>query len=208
MADNGIFDQTLDPWELKKFNGADGNISLTPAGFAKIDVTTSSTSNWHLGLRQYGILLRQGETYEVSYTAYADDVRPIDVIITNTTGSQYSYHSKTLSTTPTTYTYQFTMNSQTNSNGLINLNVGSDMSDVYFDNVSIVDMDCDGCMFDLLLNDHDIYDGVYQVETTIEANGRVIFPNNVSFEADEVLLNPSFEVVNSTTFEVVLSPCN
>ncbi len=208
LIENGAFDPSLDPWELRNYSTANGSVSLTASGFAKIEISSVGASNWHLGLRQKGILLQEGKTYEVTYTAYADTPRAIDVIISNSAGSQYSYHSKSLTSSPTTYSYQFTMPTQTNSNAVINMNVGSNMTSVYFDNVGIQDLSCDGCLTDLQLNNHDIYDGVYQVETLIESNGRIILPNQVSFEAAEVLLNPSFEVINSTTFEVVLSPCN
>ena len=207
LIDNGTFDVTTIPWELKNFNAATGTVSIMPSGFAKIDISTAGTSNWHLGLRQYGLLLEEGKTYAVSYTAYADNARTIDIIISNPTGSQYAYHANTITTSPNTYSYQFTMTSQTKSNAVLSINVGSSLAAVYVDDVSIQEVDCDGCITELQLNDHDIFNGTYQVETVVESNGRVVLPHAVNFEAAEVLLNPNFEVVNSATFEVVLSPC-
>ena len=207
LVNNGDFMNAMTGWELKSFSSATGNVSVTANGYAKIDITNTSTSNWHLGLRQYGILLEENESYEVSFTAYADANRNIDIIITDKNGSQYSYHPESLTNTPTVYTYQFTMNSTTNSNALMNVNVATNTSSVYVDDVSIQKLNCDGCIYALQLDDHDIYNGSYQVETLIESNGKVIVPNDVIFKAAEVLLGADFEVVNSATFEVILEPC-
>lgn len=207
LVENGDFENGLTNWELKKFSGANGNVSVIGAGIAKIDITNPSSSNWHLGLRQSGILLRAGETYEVNYTAYADANRDIDIIITNTNGSQYSYHVESITTASTNYVYQFTMGSSTNSNALVNVNVATNSASVYIDEISIENINCEACIYDLELNDQDIFDGIYQVETLIESNGKVVVPNHVIFKAAEVLLESDFEVVNSTTFEVILQPC-
>lgn len=207
LVSNGAFDDAFSDWELKMFSTAMGNASLAANGFAKIEINATGTSNWHLGLRQYGILLQQSETYEVRYDAYADANRSIDIILTDTGGSQYAYHANTLTTVPTSYTYQFTMGANTTSNALVNLNVGANPNSVYFDNVSIQNIACDGCMQSLSILDEEIYQGEYQVATTIESNGRVNQSSQVIFKANEIILDSDFEVTSLAIFDAVISPC-
>lgn len=207
LVNNGSFIDGLIDWELRKFNGADGNVSIQNDGFAKIDITNTSASNWHLGLRQDGMFLQEGATYEVKYTAYSDAARNIDIIISDESGSQYSYHYKSITTVPILFTYQFTMNGDTNSNALMSINVGNNPFSVYIDNVSIENVSCDDCIFDLELNNHQIHDGIYQVETSIESNGKISALQDVIFMAAEVTMNSDFEVINNSTFEVILEPC-
>jgi len=207
LVENGDMMPNLDPWVLKNFSTASGAISLNPNGFMKVDVQSTGTSNWHLGARQGGILLENGHTYEVSYMAYADSNRDIDIIITNPTGGQFSYHSNAITTAATEYVYQFTMNSPTFSNALINLNVGANIADVYFDKVSIQDIACDGCGDYLELMDQDIYPGEYRVQDFITTNGTIDNTVGVTFNANNIILESGFNVTNGSTFSAYIAPC-
>ncbi len=137
LVQNGDFTNGTTDWTLYKYGAADGNLSITGNGYAKIDVTNSGTSSWHLALRQSGLFLENGKTYYVRMNAYADAPRSCPIIIGKTDGTQYAYISQSLTTTPTAYEYQFTMTNTTDVNGVFNLNAGNNSTDVYVDNISI-----------------------------------------------------------------------
>jgi len=208
LIENGIFQNTVQPWQLKNFSTATGNLSITPDGYLKLDVITTGTSNWHLGARQGGVLLQEGKTYQVNYMAYADAARSVDIIITNLAGNQFSYHSKTITTIPKAYSYQFTMNQPTYTDALVNLNAGSQLIDVYFDNITLQEVNCDGCLESLDIQNQNIYQDQYQVEEYIHSNGLVPNPTVVTFKADYILLEADFAVEQGATFDAVIEPCN
>lgn len=206
IIENGRFDAGENAWVLRSFQGATGDL-IESSGLIKIDVTNSSTSNWHLGLRQEGLLLENGKTYEVSFRAYADANRNSDVIISKPSGVQYDYHAQSLTTTPTEYTYQFTMNQATATNGVISFNVGAENIDVYYDNISIVEVNCNPCSSNLDILDQNIYPDTYQVENQISSNGLIEAGDEVVFQANSIELLGGFEVESGATFEGMILPC-
>lgn len=138
---NGNFDDGMNNWTLYK-NGTDGNISIQPNGFLKIDVITIGSLDWKLALRQRDLLLEQGKTYNINYDAYADANRTGNIILSRTDGVQYAYIDQNYTTTPTSYSHQFTMNDATDYATNFNLNVGASNIDVYVSNISISEMGC------------------------------------------------------------------
>ena len=137
LVENGGFDNGLNNWNLFEHNTANGNLSILGNGFTKIDIINPGTSSWHLALRQTGLALENGKTYYVRLTAYADASRSAPIIISKSDGTQYTYISQSLTTSPTIYEHQFTMNAATDLNGVFNLNVGNNLADVYVTNISI-----------------------------------------------------------------------
>ncbi len=169
LVENGNFDNDMNAWSLFEYGSATGNLSLTGNGYAKIDVINPGTSSWHLALRQTGLFLETGKTYQISMKAYADAVRSCPIIIHKTDGSQYAYTGQSLTTSPTVYQYQFTMNDATDVNAVFSLNAGNDSPDVYVDNISITEVaagtvcdDGDAC------TGNDVYDNACNCEGVYE----------------------------------------
>ncbi len=178
IVENGNFANVSDGWSLYRYGSADGNLSLTGNGFAKIDISNAGTSSWHLALRQTGLYLENGMTYTIRLSAYADAPRSCPIIISQSNGTQYAYIAQSLTTTPTVYEYQFTMNDATNTNGVFNLNVGNDLTDVYVDDISIngvaIDTPCDdgdACTIDDMYDEFCQCQGIY---TDVDNDGYCI----------------------------------
>ena len=204
---NGRFENGTDNWTLQTFNGASGTLAVINNDYLKIDIINSSSANWHLGLRQEGLLLKNGKTYQVSFNAYADFNRSSNVIVHRQDGSQYYFHSQPLSTTPTDYSFSFTMNESTNTNGIISFNVGSANIDVYYDDISIIETACTSCDHNLSIMDQNIYPSNYQVSGLINSNGIVKSATEVIFEASEIDLLAGFTVEAGASFLATPNPC-
>ena len=207
LVQNGDFGASVAPWYLRSFSGATGQLSTNANGEARIQITNTSNSNWHLGLRQEGLLLEEGMAYSLKLKAHADANRNIDIIISDENGGQYKYQQLSLSTTPTAYTIPFTMISATDSRAVISVNVATQNIDVYVDDISIQNTVCDGCRENLSIMNQTVWPATYDVSTYINSNGLVDSPESVIFNADEIRLLPDFEVVQGATFDAVISPC-
>ncbi len=169
LVQNGGFDNGTTDWTLYKYGSANGNLSITGNGYAKIDVTNAGTSSWHLALRQTGLFLENGKTYYVRLKAYADAPRSCPIIVSRSDGTQYAYIAQSLTTMPTVYEYQFTMTAATDVNGVFNLNVGNNSTDVYVDDINISEVsvgtacdDGDAC------TTNDMYDNACNCAGTFE----------------------------------------
>lgn len=140
---NGDFAQSNLAWSLFTAGGASGTLDLS-SGRAEIDVQNIGSSQWHLNLRHKSLILENGKTYRITYTAHADDNRPISIIANKSDGSLgYYYKSQEISIQPATYSHEFTMNESTDYNSYLSFNVGNHLSHkVYFDNISLVETDC------------------------------------------------------------------
>jgi len=208
LIENGSFGNNTNDWILNTFSTAQGNLSIDQSGYLEIEVLNPGTANWHLGARQVGILLEEGKTYEVSFKAYAAANRPANVIVTRRNGYQYHYKGLNLTTTPQLIQYQFTMNDPTDTNAYVNMNAGGNTESVFFDDISIREINCTGCTNQLAIRNQDIFEGIYNVEHMIESNGKVSNLHDVDFKADEIILEPSFEVITGTAFRAIIAPCN
>lgn len=206
LINNGDFSAGTYPWYLRSFSGASGQMSAIN-GAAHILINQTSNSNWHLGMRQDGILLEQGKHYELSLDAHAAANRQIDIIISDEAGAQYMYQQLILGTSPANYVIPFSMSAATDTRSLISINVATQDKDVYIDNVSLIDVACRGCSSYLSIMNQDIWPAEYQVTDVIESNGRVIKMESVGFKAKNIKLLPDFEVEQGATFDAINSPC-
>lgn len=141
LITNGNFNDGTNNWSLYK-SGTEGTLQIEPNGYLKIDVITTGSSDWKLALRQNDINLEQGKTYEIRYDAYADANRTGNLIMSKSGGAQYAYISQNYTTSPTTYSHQFTMNETTDNAAIFNLNVGATLVDVHVKNISLSEVDC------------------------------------------------------------------
>lgn len=139
---NGGFEEVDLAWTLFMFGGGTAEVDLElNGGRAELHVNQLSSSQWHANLRHKGIVLEKDRTYNLSYTAYADQPATISIIMNKADGSQgYFYNQSELSTQPTLFSHQFTMDETTDFNSYLSFNVGnSALTSIYFDDVSLVD---------------------------------------------------------------------
>ena len=207
LISNGGFESNTSDWILWTANGSDGQLSVNRDGFVEVDITSTGSTDWQLGLRQTGLDLINGKSYEVSYVAYADADRSSNVIVSRSNGSQYHVKNQPLTTLPTVYSWTFTMNSATDLDAVINFGVGSDATTAYFENVRVVEVGCEPCQYNMRLLDHDIRSGAYRAENEIISDGRISDMMQVGLRADRVLLLPEFSAELGAILEVDADPC-
>ena len=151
--------------------------------------------------------LKSGKTYRVQFVAYANSVRGSNVIVSRSDGSQYHYQDQPLTTSPTAYSFQFTM-PENNPNTYISFGIGDESPAVYFEDVSITSIDCHPCLYNHKILDQTIMDGEYQVEHLIETNSTALPNANIVFKADQIDLTSGFEVPAGVLFEALNDPCS
>lgn len=205
---NGAFDNSNLAWSKFTYGTANGTLSMNN-GYAEIDIQTLGSSQWHLNMRHKSLVLENGKTYEISYKAYADDNRPVSVIANKQDGSAgYAYFSQQITTIPTVYTHQFTMNASSDYNSYLSFNVGNYIAHkVYFDDISLVEVDCI-CPIDRTFTaemntntDH------YECSNAIYATS-IINGTDVKFDAANcVELDSGFEVKVGVEFEAYNDGC-
>lgn len=207
--ENSGFQNNLDSWNLFTHSSAAGNLNVEANGFCKIEVIDGSSSSWHLALRQTDVLLENGETYEVSFKAYADANRSVSIILSDASGSQYNYASETLVTSSQDYLYSFVMNGATNPNGVFNFNVGDSNIDVYIDDIIVRKLNCGdgGCEDILNITNTVSSDATYQA--AVQINCDAIIDANVNLKAgQELVFNSGFETQLSYNFSATIGDCN
>jgi len=208
IIENGGFENNQTNWFLQSASGATGTLSTDNNGYTKINVTNAGTSDWHLALRQTGMLLENGKNYEVSFVAYADAARTANVIVSKANGTQYHYEGINLTDVASPFSFQFTMNATTDANSYFNIGVGSTNVDVYVENISIREVGCIDCPYNLGILNQNIPTNTYHVENQINTNSTIKTTENVSFKAFEIFLDQLFEVEQGAVFEAMIDPCN
>lgn len=208
IVQNSGFTNGTSNWFLQTTGGTAGNLTLDNNGYAKVQVTTTGTSNWQLALRQTGLSLEHGKTYEVSYVAYADAPRSSNVIISKSDGTQYFYQNQALTDSPTFYTYQFTMSAASDTNAYVNVGVGSKAINAYYENISIGEVNCKPCQYNYTIKNRSVIPNIYEVENAIKADGLIESTSQVIFKAKAIELRPNFETQPGAVFKAEVGPCN
>ena len=141
---NVEFDSGTSDWSLNLYSGNTGTYSidnssqLSGTNSAFVDITSISGTNWHTQLSQPNQSISAGKTYIVSFEAKSTANRDIAVSLqrSNAPYTTYWWEDLSITTTGTTYSYEFTMDS-TNV-GLVGLlfHLGETLDDVWIDNVS------------------------------------------------------------------------
>jgi len=205
---NGEFQESDKAWSLFKFGNADGNLSINN-GTATLSVTNLGTSNWHLNMRHKSLVLNNGKTYRIKYTAYADDPRTISVIANKKDSSVgYAYSSHQITTTPTEYEYEFMMDKPTDYNSYLSFNVGNFVAhNVYLKDISLEEVSCSCPNNRYFLTLIDQRTDKFEVANTIYGSS-TIENSNIKFDAgNQIELNPGFEVKNASVFEAYIDGC-
>jgi|GEM_PF-556063 len=136
---NGDFSFGLSNWQ---FNG--GGTFQNVNQEAYIEVITPGPDPWSMNLKQTGLLLEQGKSYQISFTARAAVNRQIGIKLGEavTPFASYFYVTESLTTDMTAHSYSFTMTDPTQANAAIEFFTGQEQGDVVIDNVVLSDASC------------------------------------------------------------------
>ena len=136
---NGSFSDSLKlaGWTLQQHSG-EGSLKLTE-GKAEINVTKTGTNAYDVQMIQNGVHYEKGQSYKVTFDAYASVARKLEVNIEKDTDPWTSYlgEAKTfdLGTEKKNFEILFTMNEATDENGRVSFNAGLATGSVFIDNV-------------------------------------------------------------------------
>ena len=136
---NGSFSDSLKlaGWTLQQHSG-EGSLKLTE-GKAEINVTKTGTNAYDVQMIQNGVHYEKGQSYKVTFDAYASAARTLEVNIEKDTDPWTSYlgEAKTfdLGTEKKNFEILFTMNEATDENGRVSFNAGLATGSVFIDNV-------------------------------------------------------------------------
>ncbi len=142
MITNGDFMQQLTGWNLENFETASASASVEN-GNGKITISNAGTASWNVQFKQGGLELVNGKSYTLSFDAWSQYPRDIEVKLEKD-GSPWTPYSGTTSIYAinggsTTVTNTFTMTEATDMNARIVFNVGGNSIDVNIDNVTLVE---------------------------------------------------------------------
>ncbi len=112
-------------------------------GEIAIDTTNEGTVDYSVQLVQANIPMKKGASYKVSFDAYALEDRTMIVGLSAPDHDYINYMDRAevaLTTEKQTFTYEFTMNNESDSNGRLEYNMGiaGSTAGIRIDNVSIV----------------------------------------------------------------------
>jgi beta-glucanase (GH16 family) len=138
---NGTFDKSLASWS-SWFDEPSAPVFTTSVADSVFvaNITKQGTANWHIVEQQIGVPLVQGESYTVSFDAWADVSKTMDVFLSRNFGDYSAYYSttKSITTTPQTFTWKVKMLQPTDPGCRFGFGFGQFTGNVYLDNVSIV----------------------------------------------------------------------
>ena len=143
---NGDFSQGRTDWTLNCAGSADAQWAVED-GRAHVTIDNGGQDSDGIRLIQTGMKLVQGETYVLEFDAGARSPRLIEVKASKKNVGSYWNYSRMgpvyLATTRQNlvmnhFTHTFVMEWETDLDGCVEVNVGSDSADVYLDNVSLI----------------------------------------------------------------------
>jgi beta-glucanase (GH16 family)/uncharacterized protein YjdB len=114
-------------WKFLTANGGEATAAIAD-GKIEIDTTNAGTVDYSVQLVQAGLPFEKGAKYKVTFDAYADEARTMGVAVKAPDRGYMEYMKSTtvsLGTTPDTYTYEFTMKSDSDANGRLEYNMGA-----------------------------------------------------------------------------------
>lgn len=137
------FDDDED-WTFYLAQGGNGTCSIQD-GWMVITTETSGDVDYSVQVFQPNIPMYKGHTYKASFDAYADADRSIVIAVTAPTAGWIRYLADTrvaLTTEPTHFEYEFTMEDKDDNNGRMEFNLGGKIftDTVYITNVRVEDI--------------------------------------------------------------------
>lgn len=135
---NGLFSDSTSAWELSVSNQASAFWDVMNKQ-AVVHITNGGHNNYHVQLMQSGVSIERGKTYSVSFYAKADANRNIAVSLMMSSSPNTSYTSNIIGITKNLagYSYEFTMNENSDKNTQFCLALGNVESKITIDSVRI-----------------------------------------------------------------------
>lgn len=140
LISNGDFSKGLSGW------GSWSEASVAPAftttasdSVFVANITKPGTANWHIVEQQLNVPLVKGVTYNVSFDAWADTPKPMDVFFSKNWGDYGNYYStvKNVTSIRQRFTWSVKMNYSTDLNCRFGFGIGQFTGKLYIDNVSV-----------------------------------------------------------------------
>ncbi len=136
---NGSFTEGSTGWTFNVWGGsAQGNVVNEEF---KITIDSIGAEIYQIQLVQAGIILTQGKSYKVTFDAYSESPRTLELNVEQDVSPWTSYLDQTqqfnLTSSKQSFSHTFTMNAPTDSTGRITFNAGASVETLYLDNVKI-----------------------------------------------------------------------
>ena len=208
LIENYNFNDGLTDWTASINNSTTNAIISLEQNKAKISMDDGGDAPWKVRLKQEYFNSTVATTYKVSFTAYANFDRQINMLIgqkINNIYEGYTYQIVDLSTVPSYYEYQYTTTEPSNGFTRISFDCGDAMfSDVYIDDVCIEPVDCPFYVF----TEDSISSAIYKADAVLDSRGQIKENNSVRYQAGYSLeLRGDFCVPASADFEAVIDSC-
>jgi hypothetical protein len=137
---NGDFALGTQPWSLVQSEGAVAYGYITSAGEYRVEIGIGGPQTWSVQLKQDGIELINGKTYQFEFDVRASSNRSIVTRVEQNSPPSMNYSNTgtiLLKKTTQHYSYTFTMSSPTDPNARVVFNCGKYGVEVFLDNVSV-----------------------------------------------------------------------
>ena len=142
ILSNGSFNDGSKDWDTYKNSSVIASPSFN--NDASFNISNGGTSQWRLQLIQRGLMIEKGATYQVSWKAKAAANKSIYLKASNATDNiKYAQSYVSIGTSWKDYSYTFTMNAATDNNARLNFGIGGNNTDIDFDDISLVKLNCD-----------------------------------------------------------------
>jgi endoglucanase len=140
MLFNGNFNFGKTNWSTYIQSPASATFNVT-GGKAVVTISNGSNTDYHVQLMAFGLNMVKGKTYRIEFNAYASKTRSANVSIAKNGSPYTSYFFKTidLGITDKKYSYQFTMQNETDNMARFLLNLGANTGTIYVGNVFITE---------------------------------------------------------------------
>lgn len=140
LLKNGDFSSDAN-WQFNKSNegAAVGAVSYA-AGQADINITAAGAMDWHLQLMQGGFALQAGGKYLLSFDAWANAPRDVNVGLTTTEWNWQGGGKASVTTTKANHQVELTALATVAAGtlGVIQFNIGESVSTLHIDNVVLI----------------------------------------------------------------------
>ena len=137
LITNGDFSRDRDDWDFSAWSDDNSSIgeAVVENGILEYTVGNGGPNTWNVQFFRRDIPLVQGSSYTFSFDAWAQSNDSISLFMDNQAG----FGRIPLSTSPQTFTIDFTMDSATTATGRLSFDLGGNNRQgiFYFDNISL-----------------------------------------------------------------------
>ncbi len=143
---NGDFSINDDNWSLIVQDSAVAEGTVIDGEYF-IEISHAGSQTNHILFSQFDIPLFTGRSYKIEFDARAENERTIEFLLQNTSGWLQNYSSSgaiILTSEMQHFSHEFTMQHSTDQQAKMNFRCGNDTSNIYFDNISVVETEPSG----------------------------------------------------------------